>query len=137
VKYYAVIDTNVLISSIYKEDSIPGRVKNYVYNGILIPLLNEEILEEYKEVLTRNDFNFDENIIKDRLQKIINAAIFLDRTNCEELFTDLDDKVFYEVVLTYRKRNDAYLVTGNIKHFPKKSFVVTPKAMLDILLLNT
>ena len=28
---------------------------------------------------------------------------------------------------------DAYLVTGNIKHFPVKPFIVTPKEMLDIL----
>lgn len=28
---------------------------------------------------------------------------------------------------------DAYLVTGNIKHFPKKPFVVTPSQMVEIL----
>ena len=30
-------------------------------------------------------------------------------------------------------KEDAYLVTGNIKHFPNKPFVVTPKEMIDIL----
>lgn len=29
--------------------------------------------------------------------------------------------------------DNAYLVTGNIKHFPKKPFVVTPRKLLDIL----
>lgn len=28
---------------------------------------------------------------------------------------------------------DAYLITGNIKHFPIKPFVVTPKEMLEII----
>ncbi len=32
-----------------------------------------------------------------------------------------------------RKEENAYLVTGNIKHFPSVPFVVTPKEMLDIL----
>jgi hypothetical protein len=32
-----------------------------------------------------------------------------------------------------KEHDDAYLVTGNIKHFPIKSFVVTPKEMLDIM----
>lgn len=33
-----------------------------------------------------------------------------------------------------RKKNDeTYLVTGNLKHFPVKSFVVTPKKMLNIV----
>ena len=30
-------------------------------------------------------------------------------------------------------KDDAYLVTGNIKHFPKKPFVVTPAEMVAIL----
>jgi hypothetical protein len=30
-------------------------------------------------------------------------------------------------------KEDAYLVTGNIKHFPKKPIVVTPAEMLEIL----
>ena len=32
-----------------------------------------------------------------------------------------------------RKLEDAYLVTGNIKHFPAKPFVVTPRQMIDII----
>lgn len=32
-----------------------------------------------------------------------------------------------------RKEADAYLVTGNQKHFPKEPFIVTPKEMLDII----
>lgn len=30
-------------------------------------------------------------------------------------------------------KEDAYLVTGNTKHFPKSPIVVTPAEMLDIL----
>jgi len=32
-----------------------------------------------------------------------------------------------------RKEDDAYLVTGNLKHFPVRTFIVTPREMLDIL----
>ena len=32
-----------------------------------------------------------------------------------------------------RKTDDAYLVTGNLKHFPEKPFVVTPRQMLEII----
>lgn len=41
-----------------------------------------------------------------------------------------DDRVFYEVTLS---KDDAYLVTGNQKHFPKTPIVVTPAEMLEIL----
>lgn len=40
---------------------------------------------------------------------------------------DPKDRVFYEVVLEERKFEEAYLVTGNIKHFPIETFIVTPK----------
>lgn len=50
---------------------------------------------------------------------------------------DPKDRVFYEVVLEERKTEDAYLVTGNIKHFPIETFVVTPRKMLDIIFSDT
>ena len=28
---------------------------------------------------------------------------------------------------------DAYLVTGNMKHYPVRSYVVTPREMIDII----
>ena len=53
--------------------------------------------------------------------------------DAEELYIELPDpkdRVFYEVVMEKRKEEDAYLVTGNIKHFPVKTYVVTPRQML-------
>ena len=44
-RYYAVIDTNVLVSSMLKADSIPGKIIDLVLLGKIIPLLNEEIIE--------------------------------------------------------------------------------------------
>jgi len=49
-----------------------------------------------------------------------------------EVLADPKDLVFYEVAMT-KQDKDAYLVTGNIKHFPVKTFIVTPNEMLDIL----
>lgn len=41
---------------------------------------------------------------------------------------------FYAVVTEERKTEDAYLVTGNLKHFPRRTFIVTPREMLAIVL---
>ena len=60
-------------------------------------------------------------------------AIYVDKSKVEDYLPDPDDAVFYEVVMEARKDVDAYLVTGNLKHFPEKSFVVTPKEMMDII----
>ena len=32
-----------------------------------------------------------------------------------------------------RKSDDAYLVTGNLKHFPAREYIVTPAEMMSIL----
>ena len=50
---------------------------------------------------------------------------------------DPKDRVFYEVTMEARKDEDAYLVTGSIKHFPSKLFFVTPRQMLDLILEGT
>lgn len=40
---------------------------------------------------------------------------------------------FYED--TIKKREDAYLITGNLKHYPNQDFIVTPAEMITILSL--
>ena len=50
-----------------------------------------------------------------------------------EILPDMKDLPFYEVVMEKWQTDDAYLVTGNQKHFPNRTFIVTPKEMLDIL----
>ena len=44
----------------------------------------------------------------------------------------MKDLPFYEVVMEKRE-DDAYLVTGNLKHFPVKPFIITARQMLEIL----
>lgn len=53
--YYAVIDTNVIVSSFLKEGSIPDQVVSLALNGPIVPLVNDEIIYEYTEVLTRKN----------------------------------------------------------------------------------
>ena len=60
-------------------------------------------------------------------------GVFLDPEKVEENLPDPKDMVFYAVTMEARKDSDAYLVTGNIKHFPLKPYVVTPREMLTIL----
>lgn len=133
MKYYAVIDTNVIVSSFLQPGSIPNQVVNAATEGIIIPLVSEEILAEYEDVLTRNKFKIDQTLLDEFFQEINQRAIYLDRTISEETFIDEDDIVFYEVALTGKKEKETYLITGNKKHFPVKSFVVTPREMMDII----
>ena len=133
MKYYAVIDTNVIVSSFLKEGSIPDQVVTLALNGPIIPLVNDDIIFEYTEVLTRNKFGLSESEVSVFLNEFIKRALFLDKTKTNEDFDDPDDIVFYEIVLTARSASNAYLITGNKKHYPIKSFVVTPREMIQII----
>jgi putative PIN family toxin of toxin-antitoxin system len=132
MKIYAVIDTNVIISAMLSrhQDSATVRVLDYLYDRTIVPVYNDEILEEYATVLRRPKFNFSESTISATLEAIKTGGVRSDRISCDELLPDPKDIVFYEVALSVE---DSYLVTGNIKHFPKKPFVVTPAEILQII----
>lgn len=133
MKCYAVIDTNVLVSAMLKWESVPGAVLLEALTGKIIPLLNEDIISEYRTVLSRPKFHFPPKAIETFLEGFTKRGLFVDADSIDEILPDPKDVVFYEVVMEMRKSEDAYLVTGNIKHFPSKTFVVTPREMLDIL----
>ena len=96
--YYAVIDTNVIVSSMLKQKSIPWQILDLVDKDIIIPLLNEEILNEYTNVITRNKFNFDDDIIQSTINTLKKNAIYLERNQSIEDFVDKDDIVFFEII---------------------------------------
>ena len=131
--FYAVIDTNIIVSSMLKHDSNPGLIVDYVTVGTIIPLLNEEIINEYIKVLSRNKFGFDDISIQKTIDVIKKNAIYLEKGQTLEDFIDKDDIVFFEIVLSARSTMDAYLVTGNMKHYPIRSYIVTPREMIDII----
>ena len=137
MKYYAVIDTNVLVSAMLKWNSVPGNVMELAFDGPIIPVYSAEILKEYREVLLRPKFHLTEDVVNDVLDGIENRGINVEADTLEIILPDPKDRVFYEVVLEERKTEDAYLVTGNIKHFPVETFVVTPRKMLDIVFSET
>lgn len=132
-KLFAVIDTNVVVSSLFSKDSTSGPtiVLNAVLAGFITPLYNSEILDEYKEVLSRPRFPFNSLQIDTIIGAFKDFGLDTDRTQVDAKdFPDSDDIVFYEVKMSV---DDAFLVTGNVKHFPKEPFVVTPAEMVEIL----
>lgn len=137
MRYYAVIDTNVIVSAMLKWNSVPGNILELAIEGPITPVLNEKILEEYREVLLRPKFHFTDKIVSEVIEEIKRRAIFADEERIDIELPDPKDRVFYEVVMEQRKSSDAYLVTGNIKHFPVEPYVVTPKEMMDIILSDT
>ena len=134
MKRYAVIDTNVLVSAMLKWTSVPGNILEFAFSGTIIPVLNDGIVAEYRQVLMRDKFHLTKDIVDDVIQALEEHGEYIDADSMDYELTDPKDEVFYAIVMEKRKDEDAYLVTGNIKHFPKESFVVTPREMMDIIL---
>lgn len=76
-------------------------------------------------------------IVDDVLENLENRGISVEAETLDIILPEPKDRVFYEVVLEERKTEEAYLVTGNIKHFPVETFIVTPRKMLDIVFSET
>lgn len=129
---YAVIDTNVFVSALlsHHPDAATVQVVEAISLEGIRPLYNGEILAEYEEVLGRTKFRFPASSISTILKKVKDMGIATTAIPSSEYFPDPKDVVFYEVAMS---KEDAYLVTGNKKHFPNKPIVVTPAEMLEIL----
>lgn len=134
MNYLVVIDTNVLISALLSKhsDAATVQVLNAVFDGTIIPVFNDEILAEYDNVLHHPKFKFPDANIQLLLDTIKTYGVFAKQLITNEILPDPKDLVFYEVVMAKQDEN-AYLVTGNSKHFPKKPFIVTPNELLDIM----
>lgn len=131
---YAVVDTNVIVSALLskKNDSATVRVVSAMLSGEIIPLYHQNILAEYNEVLRREKFHLQEETVRKVLDRIEQTGVEVFPQPTGEILADMTDLIFYEVVMEKRD-DDAYLVTGNQKHYPVRDFIVTPAEMMRIL----
>ena len=60
-KFLVVFDTNVIVSALLSDDFDSNEVKlmEYINSNIITPIFSNEIMKEYKEVLSRKEFGFN------------------------------------------------------------------------------
>ena len=124
----AVLDTNIIVSSLLAPGP-PAVIADLVANGRMIPIYNDKILEEYEDVLSRKKFDFSPLHIIRLIETITKAGMAFERKPPSKIkMIDDDDRVFYDTAVQAK----AYLITGNIKHFPLQPYIVTPARFLQI-----
>jgi len=124
-----VMDTNVLVSALLTAESHPARLLNSVLSGKILLCYDSRVMQEYKTVLFRPKFPFwkrDVQILLDTLTRI-GFSILAEPSGVP--FSDVTDKKFFEVALSA----GAYLVTGNVKHYPEHECVLTPAEFAERL----
>lgn len=129
---YAVIDTNVIVSALLTHNPLvaTAKVLDYISVGRIATVYNEDIMQEYQNVLHRSKFHFKESRIQEVLNYIRHYGIHSDRIPYAGDMPDEKDRPFYEVSLSMA---DSFLVTGNLKHFPATPKVITPAEMVGIM----
>ena len=129
---YAVIDTNIFVSALitHNSNASTARVLESLLLHRIIPLYNDDIIKEYDEVLHRAKFKLSEEQISTIIEQVKENGIDSSRFPYAGEMPDEDDRVFYEICLS---KEDSFLVTGNLKHFPKEPQVITAAEMMEIL----
>lgn len=129
----AVLDTNIIVSSLMDAFSSSAEVVRLVISEKVQLCHDVRIISEYREVLLRPKFSFDANQVNDYLAHIEACGIAVTAEPLAKHLPDLNDEVFLEVALTGKAQ---YLVTGNLKHYPvdrrQGMKVVSPKEFLEI-----
>ena len=117
-----VLDTNILVSSLWSNNGAPARVVQKVLEKQVTICHDYRIINEYKQVLTRPKFGFDPSDIRDLLDFIQRSGLSIIAEPIDVFFADESDRKFYEVAKTM----GALLITGNTKHYPNEPFIITP-----------
>ena len=131
---FVVVDTNVLVSALITRNETSPTVKilKLISENKIIPVYSADIVKEYREVLRRSKFKLSEEIIVKLLNDIVSHGFEVkDLVEVNEKIPDPKDVVFYAVTLSAEDK-DAFLVTGNGKHFTVKPFIVTPAELVNL-----
>lgn len=110
-----VLDTNVLVSAFLKPASDAARVLRLVLQRDLEIVLNDHILAEYIEVLSRPRFGLDQRKVREVLDYLRSVGTVAPAVAASFRLPDPDDEPFLEAAVGGRAQ---FLVTGNKRHFP-------------------
>jgi putative PIN family toxin of toxin-antitoxin system len=110
-----VLDTNVIVSGILTPYGHSGRLFDAVLQGTLRLTVDDRILVEYREVLSRPRFG----IVPERLESLIALFMLQDVIVPEPLNVDLPDPDDLPFLEAARRATDGVLVTGNVRHYPR------------------
>jgi len=127
-----VLDTNVLVSALWTPAGNAYTIINLILTDRIIPCFDHRIINEYQVVLSRPRLAFQSEQINELLNEIINKGFSVTTLPSSITMPDESDRKFYDVT----KFCNAYLVTGNIKHYPKDPLIKNPKDFLNIFNTN-
>ncbi len=125
-----VIDTIILVSALLSsnDEAATVRVFDLPFKGNIIPIVTNDILMEYGDVLRRRKFHFPEECVSALLEDIARRSICVVPRHADLELSDEKDRPFLEAMFA---DDDIILVTGNMKHFPDHERIMTARDLID------
>jgi len=125
-----VIDTNIIISAAISQNGNPAKIINMIRENDNIQLYySAGILNEYKKVLSYERLKIVKETQINILNEIESTGILIELLISDIPMPDESDRIFYDAAKTV----NAYLITGNIKHYPDEPFILTPAQFVEML----
>lgn len=111
-----VLDTNVLVSGLINGYGPPGKIIDLIRTGLILPVVDDQILDEYDAVLRRP--RLQQWISPDDVEPIMEflrkEGVYRVANRFYPGLPDPDDAMFAELAST----ENVPLITGNTRHFP-------------------
>jgi len=135
--FKVVLDTNIIVSALLKLGSKPELILRLFFDRYAKLCFSHEILEEYQGVLSRDKFR--RHITKESLETFFTLLLayghlIIPTHKVNTILADPSDNVFLECA--WEAQAD-FLVTGNTRHFPFKTFhktkVASPDEFLQVI----
>jgi putative PIN family toxin of toxin-antitoxin system len=128
-----VVDTNIVISAALKPDGLQRTVLLLAITKPARLYASPAILTEYRDVLSRQELQIRKGLRHQLMQIIKRRAHVVTPVRCLQVTSDPSDNIFLECADAARAD---YLVTGNVRHFPrfwKKTKVITSREFLSLV----
>ena len=119
-----VVDTNVLVSGLLNPRGNPGLIVQLILSKNVDLALDDRILCEYAEVLHRDDLKLPKKEVDILLGYVRGQSVRIDAVPLPITLPDPGDQPFFEVATACAAD---FLITGNMKHFPKVEQAILPK----------
>jgi len=123
-----VLDTNVLVSALLTPCGHASRIFDGFVTGQLFLFYDARVMLEYEGVLKRPKFGFAMTHVGQVLDLIVRQGEGIIPKRLSWAMPDDGDLPFYEVAFAA----EAYLISGNKRHFPEDAFVKSPKEFCDL-----
>ena len=122
-----VLDTNIVISATISSQGNPAEILGMVSDKEIQVYYSDEILAEYIKVLAYERLKIDLEKQAEIVDIILEDGIYINPPTSDTPMPDESDRIFYDTA----KDSGAILITGNMKHYPNESFIMTPAEFVE------